>query len=87
MFSLPGRRRPTPDSPEIVPGFAEPTTPTPRDLVERSVKALDAVLDASAGQPEKNWELLDRVLDERLALRPARASLRPSVPVVPGGAQ
>lgn len=85
MFSLPGRRRPTPnDDPTIVPGFTP--TPTPRDLVERSVKALDAVLDASAGQPEKNWELLDRVLDERLALRPARLSLRPSVPVNPGRA-
>ncbi|HXM55363.1 MAG TPA: hypothetical protein VOB72_08230 [Candidatus Dormibacteraeota bacterium] len=85
MMPLFGRKpRPTTDSPEIVPGFDRPT-PTPRDVVERSIKALDAVLAAAAGQPGKNWELLDRILDERLALRHTQP-LRPSVPVVQGGA-
>jgi hypothetical protein len=78
MFGLTGRFR---DQPEPQP---ERATPTPRDVIERSIAALDRLLAPYAEQPEKNWELLDRVLDERLALRPPRPSLRPSVPVVPG---
>jgi hypothetical protein len=81
MFGLTGRFRDQPQEPQ-----PERTTPTPRDVIERSIKALDSVLASAAEQPEKNWELLDRVLDERLALRPPRPSLRPSVPVIPGRA-
>lgn len=83
MFSLPGRRRPTPDNPEIVPGFA----PTPADVAAAEVRRIFLELEQlRAVQPRTDTTraAMDFWLDRRLGL--GGVGIRPSVPVNPGRA-
>lgn len=79
MFSL-GRNRPHHE-----PSAAERAGVTHPQAVARAVASLDLTLARWSGVPDKDWAWLDRVLDERLAVRPPRPSPRPSVPFIPGG--
>jgi hypothetical protein len=89
MFSLGARWR-DPEPPRE-PSAAERAGVTHPEAVARAVAALDNVMRGASGLPVKDWELLDRALDERQMVDPAPPlpddypALRPSAPFTPGG--
>lgn len=76
----------------VAPADVVPTTWTNRAWTEAEIAKVDARLAAIIAVPppvrtELMWWQLDRLLDLRNAIRPARTlPLRPSVPVVQGRA-
>lgn len=72
MFSLPGRRRPTPaDSPEIVPGFDRPA-PTPLDVAKLHTAHRSATLDLAERQRAALDEIDAILADEQARPREMR---------------